>query len=219
MDAGLIGLLLIAAVIGAAAYFARPTKVLPLDELLGRLAHIQADSQLTAAQKLHLAEIAYRGFSGYVVSLVGGVQDVFPNNAIVMKTSSRDLPLVGIELGRITAEDLRAFDKGKAVTLRVRLPGWERYSSVVGLPAGFRDARLFYAGRWYGVKSTYRVRDPSEPRTGEHPAATATNRTGTHPALPKVHKTGEFSAFSKTGQKTVEVKALPPADGHNKRNQ
>jgi hypothetical protein len=184
--------------------------------LLGRLAHIQADPQLTAAQKLHLAEIAYRGFSDNIVSLVGGVQDVFPNNAIVMKTSSRDLPLVGIELGRVSAEDLRAFDKGKAVTLRVRLPGWERYSSVVGLPAGFRDARLFYGGRWFGVKSTYRVRDPSEPRTGEHPAA-ATSRTGTHPALPKVHKTGEFSAFPKTGQKTVEVKALPMPDDHKRK--
>ena len=217
MDAGLIGLLVIAAVVGVVVYFARPTKVLPLDELLARLASINADAQLTAAQKLHLSEIAYRGFSNYVVSLVGGVHDVYPNSAIVMRTSSRDLPLVGVELSRVSPEQLRAFDKGKAVTLRVRLPGWERYSSVVGLPAGFRDAKLFYAGRWYGVKSTYRVRDPAEPRTGEHPVA-ATGKTGTFPAMPKVHKTGEFVAFPKTGQKTVEVKALPPMDDH-KRNQ
>ena len=210
MDAGLIGLFVVAAIIGGAVYFARPSKVLPLDELLGRLASIQADPQLTAAQKLHLAEIAYRGFSSYVVSLVGGVHDVFPNNSIVMKTSSRDLPLVGVELSRVSADELRAFDKGKAVTLRVRLPGWERYSSVVGLPAGFSDARLFYAGRWYGVKNTYRVRDPAEPKTGEF--AAATSRTGTHPALPKVQMTGEFAAFPKSGQKTIEVKALPPMD-------
>jgi hypothetical protein len=216
MDAGLIGLVLIAAVIGGAALFMRPSKVLPLDELLGRLATINSDPQLTAAQKLHLAEIAYRGFSNYTVSLVGGVHDVFPAASIVMKTSARELPLVGVELSRVSAEELRNFDKGKAVTLRVRLPGWERYSSVVGLPAGFRDARLFYGGKWYGVKSTYRVRDPNEPRTGEFP--TATNRTGTFPALPKIHKTGEFTAFPKSGQKTVEVKALPPMDD-KKRNQ
>ena len=209
MDYGLIGLLVVAGIIAGAVYFARPAKVLSLDELLGRLAHIQNDSQLTAAQKLHLAEIAYRGFSSYVVSLIGGVHDVFPNAAIVMKTSSKDLPLVGIELSRISAEELRAFNKGKAVTLRVRLPGWERYSSVVGLPAGFRDAKLFYGGRWYGVKSTYRVRDPAEPKTGEF---AATHKTGTFPALPKIQKTGEFAAFPKTGQKTVEVKALPPVD-------
>jgi hypothetical protein len=216
MDAGLIGLLVIAAIIGGAAFFMQPSKVLPLDELIARLASIQSDAQLTAAQKQHLAEIAYRGFSSYRVSLVGGVHDVFPGSSIVMKTSVRDLPLVGVELSRVSAEELRSFDKGKAVTLRVRLPGWERYSSVVGLPAGFRDAKLFYGGRWYGVKSTYRVRDPSEPRTGEYAAAAA--RTGTHPALPKVHKTGEYVAFPKSGQKTVEVKALPPMDD-KKRNQ
>ena len=216
MDAGLIGLLLIAAVIGGAAFLMRPSKVLPLDELLARLASIQADAQLTAAQKLHLAEIAYRGFSNYTVSLVGGVHDVFPAASIVMKTSARDLPLVGVELSRVSPEELRAFDKGKAVTLRVRLPGWERYSSVVGLPAGFRDAKLFYGGKWYGVKSTYRVRDPNEPKTGEF--AAATTRTGTHPALPKIHKTGEFVAFPKSGQKTVEVRALPPIED-KKRNQ
>ena len=210
MDAGLIGLFVVAAMIGGAAYLVRPAKVLPLDELLERLASIQADSQLTAAQKLHLAEIAYRGFASYTVSLVGGVHDVFPNNAVVMKTSSRDLPMVGVELSRVSADELRAFEKGKAVTLRVRLPGWERYSGVVGLPAGFRDAKLFYGGRWYGVKSTYRVRDPAEPRTGEF--AAATQRTGTHQALPKAHKTGDFVAFPKTGQKTIEVKALPPMD-------
>ena len=211
MDYGLLGLLFVAVVIAVAAYFARPSKVLPLDELLARLAHIQADAQLTAAQKLHLAEIAYRGFSSYVVSVVGGVQDVFPNASIVMKTSSKELPLVGIELSRVSTGELRAFDKGKAVTLRVRLPGWEKYSSVVGLPAGFRDARLFYGGRWYGVKSTYRVRDPSEPKTGEFDKLT---RTGEFKA---VRRTGEHPAFG-GGPKTVEVKAVPPPPDHHKRN-
>lgn len=210
-----MGLVFVAVVLAIAAYFVRPRKVLPLDELVGRLASIQADAQLTAAQKLHLAEIAYRGFSGFVVSLVGGVHDVFPNAAVVMKTSSKDLPLVGVELSRISPEELRAFTKGKAVTLRVRLPAWDRYTSVVGLPAGFRDAKLFYGGRWYGVKSTYRVRDPSEPRTGEFAAAAHT--TGTFTAVPKVHKTGEYTAFPKTGPKTVELPAVPPADDH-KRN-
>ncbi|MGH8482760.1 MAG: hypothetical protein ACRES8_09890 [Nevskiaceae bacterium] len=214
MDAGVIGLLMVLAVIGVALYFARPRKVLPLDELLARLASIHNDPQLTSTQKLHLAEIAYRGFSGYAVSLVGGVQDVFPNNAVVMKTSSHELPLVGVELARVTPEELRAFNKGKAVTLRVRLPGWERYVSVVALPAGFRDAKLFYGGRWYGVKSTYRVRDPSEPKTGEFRAAA--QRTGTFPALPKNPRSGEFPALP-TSQKTGEFKALDP--DHHKRNQ
>lgn len=214
MDYGLIGLVVVAAVIAGAAYFVRPTKVLPLGELLARLASIQSDPQLTSAQKLHLAEITYRGFSGNTVSLVGSVHDVFPAGAIVMKTSSRELPLVGVELGRIAPEDLRAFDKGKSVTLRVRLPAWERYASIVGLPAGFREAKLFYAGRWYGVKSTYRVRDPSEPRTGEFHA---TGATGEFKAARRMG-TGEHSAFPKDGPKTVEVKSLPPTDDH-KRNQ
>ena len=64
---------------------------------------------------------------------------------------------------------------------------------MVGLPARLTDARLFYGGRWYGVKSTYRVRDPSEPKTGEFRALT---------------KTGEFKALSKTGQ----FQALPMGD-------
>jgi hypothetical protein len=210
MDYGLIGLAFVAVVIAIAAYFARPSKVLPLDELLARLAHIQNDAELTAAQKLHLAEIAYRGFSSYVVSVVGGVQDVFPNASIVMKTSSRELPLVGIELARVSPEELRAFDKGKAVTLRVRLPGWEKYSSVVGLPVGFRDARLFYAGRWYGVKSTYRVRDPSEPRTGEFAKTTTTGE------FRAARRAGESPGLPGAGPKTMEIKVLPTDD--HKRN-
>ena len=184
MDAGLLGLLVVAGVIAAAIYFARPSKVLPLEELLTRLATIQADPQLTAAQKLHLAELAYRGFESFTVSVVGGVQDVHAPGAVVMKTSSKELPLIGVELARVAPAELRAFDKGKAVTLRVRLPAWSRYSDIVGLPAGFRDARLFYAGKWFGVKSTYRVRDPNEPKTGQFQAVT---------------KTGEFTALTKTG--------------------
>jgi hypothetical protein len=46
MDYGLLGLLFVAGVIAAAVYFARPSKVLPLDELLSRLASIHADAQL-----------------------------------------------------------------------------------------------------------------------------------------------------------------------------
>ena len=205
MDYALLGLVeIVAAVIGAVA-LARPQKVLPLDELLSRLSHIQGDPNLTAAQKQHLAELAYRGFETSVVSVIGGVHDVFANGAIVMKTTSRDLPLIGVELKGVSAEQLRTFDKGKPVTLRVRLPGWATYSDVVGLPAGFRDARLFFAGRWYGVKSTYRVRDPSEPKTGEFKAASKTGefkalptagpKTGTFQALPSGPKTGTFRAF------------------------
>ncbi len=214
MDAAIWGLVVIAVVVAGAFFFARPSQVLPLDELLSRLAHIQNDPQLTAAQKLHLSEIAYHGFESATVSVVGGVHDVFPPGSIVIKTSSKQLPLIGVELSRVSAEQLRAFDKNKAVTLRVRLPGWSRYSDVVGLPAGFRDARLFYSGHWYNVKSTYRVRDPAEPRTGEFakqpPQA---QKTGTFPALPKVTiRTGEFKAFPSSGPKTVEVKIGKPDD-------
>ena len=184
MDAGLAGLILVVGIIAGAIWFARPAKVLPLEELLNRLASIHADPQLTAAQKQHLAELAYRGFESFTVSVVGGVHDVHPPGAVVLKTASKDLPLIGIELSRVSPAELRAFDKGKALTLRVRLPAWSRYSDVVGLPAGFRDAKLFYGGKWYGVKSTYRVRDPAEPKTGEFKAVT---------------KTGEFTALTKTG--------------------
>jgi len=166
MESVVVGLLAIAAIVVAVVYAARPREVLPLDELLSRLTSIGIDPKLTAAQKRHLAEIAYHGFESNVVSVIGGVQDVFPNGSIVMKTSSRELPLIGVELSRVSPEELRSFMKGNAVTLRVKLPGWKDYSDVVGLPAGFRDAKLFCGGRWYGVKSTYRVRDPSEPKTG-----------------------------------------------------
>lgn len=219
MDYGLLGLFFVAGVIAVAVYFARPSKVLPLDELLVRLAGIQDDPQLTAAQKLHLGEIAYKGFQPYWVSVVGSVHDVFPAASVVIKTSSHDLPLVGVELGRITPAELRHFDKGSAVTLRVRLPPWEKYASVVGLPAVFREARLFYAGRWYGVKGTYRVRDPNEPKTGEFQALTATGEfravkgTGEHAALPKPIRSGEFPALPKgTTTRTGEHTALPRAD-------
>jgi hypothetical protein len=193
MDAGLLGLIAAAGVVAGTVYFARPAKVLPLEELLARLTSIQGDPQLTGAQKLHLAELAYRGFESSTVSVVGGVHDVQGAAAVVMKTSSKELPLIGVELSRVSPEQLRVFEKGKAVTLRVRLPAWARYSDVVGLPVGFRDAKLFYAGRWYGVKSTYRVRDPAEPKTGEFKAMT---------------QSGEFTALTKTGT----FKALRPED-------
>ena len=193
MDAGLVGLLVVAGIIAGAIFFARPTKVLPLEELLARLASIQGDAHLTAAQKLHLAELAYRGFESFTVSVVGGVQDVHPPAAVVVKTSSKELPLIGVELSRVSPAELRAFDKGKAVTLRARLPAWSRYTDIVGLPVGFRDARLFYRGKWYGVKSTYRVRDLAEPKTGEFKAMT---------------QSGEFTALTKTGT----FKALRPDD-------
>jgi hypothetical protein len=184
MDFVVVGLLTTAAIVVAVVYAMRPQKVLPLDELLSRLTSISADATLTAAQKRHLAEIAYQGFEDCIVSVIGSVQDVFPNGAVVMRTVSHELPLVGIELNNVKPGELRGFMKGNAVTLRVRLPGWKNFSDVVGLPAGFRDARLFYGGRWHGVKSTYRVRDPSEPKTG------------TFPALPmgetKNPRTGEF---------------------------
>jgi hypothetical protein len=196
MDLGILGLAVIAAVVIGAAIYARPGKVLPLDELLGRMASINADPTLTAAQKHHLAEIAYHGFETSTVSVIGGVHDVFGNNAVIIKTSARELPLIGVELARISPEELRAFNKGKAVTLRVRLPRWKEFSDIVGLPARFSDAKLFYAGKWYGVKGTYRVRDPSEPKTGEFKAA---------------HKTGEFKALPSTGPATGTFKALPSA--------
>ncbi|MGQ0586604.1 MAG: hypothetical protein ACT4PK_05335 [Gammaproteobacteria bacterium] len=209
MDIGIIALIVIAAIVGGAAFFARPRNVLPLEELLMRLHSIQNDAQLTAAQKLHLAEIAYRGFEANTLSVIGGVHDVFPAASIVMKTSSRSLPLIGVELSRVSPEELRAFDKGKAVTLRVRLPGWAHYSDIVGLPAGFKDARLFYAGRWYGVKSTYRVRDPNEPRTGEYPLdQKPVMKTGEHKVL---KSTGEFKALPRgPGPKTGEYRVANP---------
>jgi len=170
MDSVALGLLAIAAIVAAVVYAARPREVLPLNELLSRLTSISADPKLTAVQKHHQAEVAYRSYGSHVVSVIGGVQDVFPNASIVIKTMSRELPLVGVELSRVSPEELRSFMKGKPVTLRVKLPGWKDFSDVVGLPAAFRDAKLFCAGRWYGVKSTYRVRDPSEPRTGQFKA-------------------------------------------------
>jgi len=191
MDWGILGVAVVAAVVIGAAIYARPAKVLPLDELLTRLASIHSDPNLTAAQKHHLAEIAYHGFESSTVSVIGGVHEVFPNNAIVIKTSTSALPLIGVELGRVSPDELRAFNKGKAVTLRVRLPRWAEFSDVVGLPARFSDAKLFYGGRWYAVKGTYRVRDPNEPKTGEFKAA---------------HKTGEFKALT---SKTGTFKALP----------
>ena len=214
MDAAIWGLVVIAVVVaGAFFFFTRESVVLPLEELLSRLSHIQNDPQLTAAQKLHLAEIAYHGFESNVVSVVGGVHDVFTPGSIVIKTTSKLLPLIGVELSRVSPEQLRGFDKNKPVTLRVRLPAWNRYSDVVGLPAGFRDARVFYGGHWYNVKSTYRVRDPSEPRTGEFPKQPPAQKTGQFAALPKVTvRTGEFKAFSNTGQKTTEVKIVRPDD-------
>ena len=200
MDLGILALVVTAAVVIGAAIYARPGKVLPLDELLGRLSSIHADPALTAAQKHQLTEIAYHGFESSTVSVVGGVHDVSPNGAVVIKTSTRELPLIGVELARVSPSDLGAFEKGHAVTLRARLPAWKEFSDVIGLPARFTDAKLFYAGRWYGVKNTYRVRDPSEPKTGEFKA---------------VNKTGEFKAANKTGEfkaltsKTGTFKALP----------
>ena len=211
MDYAILGLVVVLAVVVGAVAFARPQKVLPLDELLSRMAHIQADTSLTAAQKLHLAELAYLGFQGSMVSVIGGVHDVFANGAIVMKTTSKELPLIGVELKGVSPEQLRAFDKGKPVTLRVHLPPWSTYSDVVGLPAGFRDARLFFAGRWYGVKNTYRVRDPSEPKTGEFKAAAA--KTGEFKALPSTGPaTGTFKALPSTGPRTGTFKALKVDD-------
>jgi len=207
MDTIVVGLLATVAIVAAVVYATREREVLPLDELLSRLTSIQADSQLTAAQKQHLCEIAYRGFQDSVVSVIGGVQDVFPNASIVMKTLSRELPLIGVELARVSPEELRAFNKGKEVTLRVKLPGWENFSEAVGLPARFTEAKLFYGGRWYGVKSTYRVRDPSEPKTGEFKIGPKTSEF-------KVSRmTGELKAATKTG----EFKALPTDEP--KRNQ
>ena len=212
MDYAILGLVVVLAVVVGAVAFARPQKVLPLDELLSRMAHIQADTSLTAAQKLHLAELAYHGFQGSMVSVIGGVHDVFANGAIVMKTTSKDLPLIGVELKGVSAEQLRGFDKGKPVTLRVHLPPWSAYSEVAGLPAGFRDARLFFAGRWYGVKTTYRVRDPSEPKTGEFKAAAAA-KTGEFKALPTTGPaTGTFKALPSTGPRTGTFKALKVDD-------
>lgn len=193
MDAGLIGLLVVAAIIAGAVYFVRPSKVLPLEELLARLTSIHADDKLTAAQKLHLSELAYRGFENFTVSVIGGVQDVHAPGAVVVKTASKELPLIGVELARVSPAELRTFDKGQTVTLRVRLPAWSRYTDIVGLPVGFRDARLFYRGKWYSVKSTYRVRDLAEPKTGEFKAMT---------------QSGEFTALTKTGT----FKALRPDD-------
>jgi hypothetical protein len=167
MDSVLIGLVAIVAIVAAVVYASRPKASLPLDELLSRLAMIAADPKLTAVQKRHEAEMVYRAYQSRQVSLVGSVHDVFPNGSIVMQTTARDLPLVGVDLSRATSEQLRALEKGRSVTLRVRLPLWKAYSDVADLPAGFHGAKVFCGGRWYGVKGTYRVR--AEPKSALHP--------------------------------------------------
>lgn len=213
-----MGLLIVIAGI-AVAFFLWPRPVRPLDELLARLVAIHDDAKLTGVQKLQQAHSAYRHYESSIVSLIGGVHDVFPNNSIVLKTTIRDLPLIGVELSNATKEQLLHFEKGKPATLRARLPGWAAYTDVVGLAAGFHDCRLFYSGKWFGVKSTYRVRDPSEPKTGEFKAAPP--KTGEFKAAPP--KTGEFKvAAMKTGEfkaistKTGEFRALPPKTGEFK---
>lgn len=158
MDSVVVGLLVTAAVVAAAVYAAHPRKMLPLDELLACLARINGSTQMTAVQKRHEAELTYRYYVGRPVSLLGSVQDVFPNGSIVMQTAPRDLPAVGIELSRVSGDQLRGIMKGKAITLRVKLPEWKAFADVAELPAGFRDANVYCGGRWYGVKGTYRVR-------------------------------------------------------------
>ena len=210
MDFGILGLLVIAVVVVGAAFALRPPRVLPLGELLARLTAIHADPQLTAAQKSHLSEIAYNGFEANLVSVMGTLQDAFANGAIVIQTHAPELPLIGIELAGVSAEEVRGFTKGKTVTLRAKLPPWKAFTEIVGLPASFRDAKLFYGGAWHGVKSTYRVRDPSEPKTGEFKAL---HKTGQFQAMPA--KTGQFPALPpKTGQYPVVNFDDPP-----KRNQ
>ena len=97
------------------------------------------------------------------------------------------------------------------MTLRVKLPPWKAFTEIVGLPASFRDAKLFYGGVWHGVKGTYRVRDPSEPKTGQFPAL---QKTGQFPAMAPA-RTGQYPALpTKTGQWPVVRMDDPP-----KRNQ
>ena len=160
MDSVVIGLLATAAIVAAVVYGARPRKALPLDELLAHLARIDASSELTAVQKRHQAEVAYRAYQHRIVSVIGVVDDVFPNGSVTMRTSSRDLPAVGMELNRVSNEQLRQFMKGKAITLRVKLPDWRKFTDVADLAPGFHGAKAFFAGRWYPVKATYRVRPP-----------------------------------------------------------
>jgi hypothetical protein len=167
MDSAIIGLLVIAAIVAAVVYYGRPRPAVPLDELLSRLGSIAADPKLTAVQRHHEAEMAYRAYESREVSLIGKVDDVFPGGSIIMQTSARDLPRVGVELSRASPEQLRALEKGKVVTLRARLPAWKAYSDIADLPAGFHGAKVFCGGRWYGVKGTYRV--TQDPKPALHP--------------------------------------------------
>ena len=160
MDPGIIGLLLVAVVVAGAAFFFRPRATLSLDELLARLSELEGNAALTAVQKRHEAEIVYRLFEDKTVSLLGAIEDVFPNGSVTMHTTSRDLPLVGVELNGVSGAHLRSLEKGRTFTLRAKLPGWKKFTAVADLPAGFHGAKAFCAGHWYPVKSTYRVRLP-----------------------------------------------------------
>jgi hypothetical protein len=166
--AGLVGLVVAVAIVVAAFLLMRPKQTLPIDELLARLTHISGDANLTAVQKRHLAELAWKSYAGKVVSVIGVIEDVFPNGSITMKTSARELPRVGVELARASAEELRGIMKGKSITLRAKLPGWKEHADVADLLPGFHGAKAFCAGQWYPVKATYKVR----PDVGAASAAT-----------------------------------------------
>ena len=157
MDLGIVGLLVVAAIVAGAVLFGRPKPALPLDQLLARLSDISANPTLTAVQKRHQAEVAYRAYESKTVSVIGVVDDVFPNGSVTMRTSSRELPAVGVELSRVSPDQLRSFMKGKAITLRARLPGWNKFTDIAELAPGLHGAKAFCGGKWYGVKATYKV--------------------------------------------------------------
>ena len=158
MDTGLIALVVVAAIVAGAFFMTRPRHSVPIDGLLTSLTAIAGDASLTAVQKRHQAEVAWGAYAGKVVSVLGVVEDVYPNGSITMQTSARELPLVGIELARVSAEALRGIMKGKSITLRAKLPGRKEYADLADLLPGLHDAKAFCAGHWYPVKSTYKVR-------------------------------------------------------------
>jgi len=167
MDYGFVALMLVAGFVAAAWALGRQTQVLGIDAFVLIIMDIVNSSELTAVQKRHASEAVYRKHAGRTVSLVGAIEDVFPNRAVVMSTASRTFPRVGFDILRIRDEQLRALSKGKSVTLRARLPKATGVPAVESLPEALWDAKVFCGGRWYPVKNVFVARAPGAGKAAE----------------------------------------------------
>ena len=175
MDYGFLGFLAVAGVVAAVWALGRQSQVLGLDLFMLMVTDIVNRGELTAVQKRHDTETVYRKHAGKTVSLVGMLEDVFPNRAVVTTPSSRSFPRLGFDILRIRDERLRSLSKGKAVTLRGRLPRWSGTPEIESLPEQLRDARVFGDGRWYPVKNVFVARAAGGQKA---PAAVAENQKG-----------------------------------------